>query len=58
MPATSFNNYMIVTVESVASLGGLCTGCMLRSVIVITCTGVSTKLTEFYKTIIVLRDCH
>ena len=43
-----------------ASLGGLCTGCMLRSMIMITCTGVSTKLTELYKLIIIvlLPDCH
>ena len=28
---------------SVASLGGLCTGCMLRSVLIITCTDISTN---------------
>ena len=42
---------------AVASLGGLCTGCMLSSVMMITCTGVYTELREVHKPIL-LSNCH
>ena len=51
LPVASLGSYIPV----VYVLGA----CMLRSVIMITCTGVSTNLTEFYKPLIVLLpDCH